>query len=159
MAPLTTLETLHGHDLEAFLARTWHRVDVAPAFMPPTAMAADVEALAQVNDHRWIVRCPFCNGAQLAHRTDRRFFCVDCLSAPAGGRWVKVTWPANTASIDAILSQRPAAGQWKPGEPVVALVAENIAAGHTVPEPVMKSLQDGPFGKALGGLGQLLGSR
>lgn len=69
-----------------------------------------------VNHGRWVVNCP-CAGAQLACRTDPRFFCTDCLNAWAGGAWVNVAWPANPDYIDAMLSSRPLGLQnWAPGD-------------------------------------------
>ena len=96
----------------------------------PTATVPAVTALAYVNHGRWCVDCPFpgCHSSQYASRTDHRFFCVHC-----GRGWVSVTWPDDltTAAIEAALGIRPESTirNWKPGETVADLDAENKANG------------------------------
>lgn len=71
----------------------------------------DLEVVAEVNHGRWIVRCPFCSGAQLASDDDRRFFCVDCLHAgtDAEGKWIAVRWPSPSSrqAVEEALLRRP----------------------------------------------------
>lgn len=117
--------------LETYLIGSWHRQD-APHRLPcPAAVGAHVPV--EVNDSRWLVKCPACNGAQVAHKTDRRFFCIDCLNETAGGLWVTVDWPDDPDAIEAALDARPVAHTrgWVPGETVADLLAENAA--HQVP--------------------------
>lgn len=88
------------------------------------------QLLAYVNHGRWVVDCP-CGSAQLACRSDRRFWCVDCQNAWALGKWVGVTWPKDEADIEGLLAQRPFPKNrnWHPTEDAMTLVAENVAAG------------------------------
>lgn len=84
----------------------------------------------KVNHGRWVVECP-CGSAQLASRTDRRFYCVECGNVLFEGKWVKVEWPSDNelAVIEQTLAARPfAANQnWSPGETMRALKAENAS--------------------------------
>lgn len=98
---------------------------------PPADSRRGTETLlAYVNHGRWVVDCP-CGSAQLASRSDRRFFCVDCRNAWALGKWVGVAWPAQAGDIEGLLLQRPFPKNrnWNPGEDLMTLVAENVAAG------------------------------
>lgn len=108
----------------------WVRDDV-PFFIPAdSAVDTSVHAVAVVNHARWVVNCPFCPSAQLASRTDMRFFCVSCLNEQAGARWVNVVWPANVAAIEAALRPRQTENaNWAPPETVADLIAENQAHG------------------------------
>lgn len=88
----------------------------------------------EVNGGRWVVRCPFCNSAQHASHTDPRFMCVPaphgCSNESVGGKWLKVQWPKNPELIEAALSPRPMPNRnWKPGESIDYLLAENAAHG------------------------------
>lgn len=117
-----------------YLMRSWHRFDARPVL--PAAVAVGVSAPVEVNDSRWIVRCPnpACNGAQIAHKDDRRLFCVDCLNEHVGGMWVQAAWPDDVSGIEAALLERPLtdangwlARCWVPGETVDDLKAETEA--------------------------------
>ena len=116
---------------ERALASYWERRDVAP--FRPQGVATKLVAVAEVNHGRWIVRCPFCTSAQLAAKSDRRFFCVTCLNEQVGRRWVRVMWPAASlvVGIEAALLVRPETAfmYWRPGESVADLAAENAAHG------------------------------
>lgn len=83
-----------------------------------------------VNHGRWIVECP-CGSAQLASRTDRRFFCVECGNVTFEGKWVRVEWPSDSevAEIEQALQERPFATyqNWSPGETVQELKVETAA--------------------------------
>jgi hypothetical protein len=96
--------------------------------MPDDARRGDAaSALAvRVNHGRWVIDCPDCGGAQLACRTDPRFFCTDCGNAAVGGAWRPVRWPADAAGVEAALGARPLGLQnWTEDEPVGLLRAEN----------------------------------
>jgi hypothetical protein len=82
--------------------------------------------LVTVNHGRWIVRCPFCLGAQLASEGDHRFFCVDCQhrGTPAAGRWLQVVWPEERGAIENTLELRPVENRNWEAESVVELRAE-----------------------------------
>jgi hypothetical protein len=88
---------------------------------------------AVVNHGRWIVECP-CGGAQLASRTDKRFFCIDCGNVAFEGKWVHVEWPDEAEEIEAELDQRfyPKQRNWRPGQTSKDLRDE--ARGQTLPD-------------------------
>ena len=96
-----------------------------PPWSPPDDQVSKEVRQVRVNHGRWVVDCP-CGGAQLACRTDRRMFCVDCLHTANGGQWVTVAWPDDVEQIEALLESRPVGLQnWDPGETVGVLHAEN----------------------------------
>ena len=97
---------------------------------PPADEISEEHLLAYVNHGRWVVDCP-CGSAQLACRSDRRFFCTDCRNAWAFGKWVRVTWPAEEADIEALLLQRPFPRNrnWHPRESASGLAMENADNG------------------------------
>ena len=87
---------------------------------------------ASVNHSRWIVECPTagCGGAQVASETDPRFLCHLCQNAAAGGKWLHVVWPGieERAEIERVLLARELDNRnWRPGETIDFLKAENIA--------------------------------
>lgn len=93
-----------------------------------------VTTFAYVNHGRWIVGCPFCNSAQLAAKTDRRYFCAGeggCGNAQVGGAFVNVVWPKDADAIEAELVKRadPNTRNWTPGETVKDLNHENVEHG------------------------------
>jgi hypothetical protein len=108
----------------------WSRQDVAP-FLPPDGELDDAHAgLVIVNRCAWVVRCPFCPGAQYAHRGDQRLFCVDCLNEANGHRWIPAPWPEDADAIEAALAVRPTAVcNWEPPETADQLRAENRLMG------------------------------
>jgi hypothetical protein len=80
------------------------------------------------NHGRWVAECPVCHGAQLASRTDPRFFCVDCLNAYNGGKWVPLVWPEDVRAIeDALVDRATPHRNWRTGENVSDLAADNEA--------------------------------
>jgi len=86
---------------------------------------------AEVNHGRWIAKCPFCAGAELA--MGDAFFCQSCKMVVNGGRPISLNWPAARASIEHLLGKRPLANRnWLPGESVDMLRAENLMHGLEV---------------------------
>lgn len=137
----------HHPDLgaaEAVVWRFWRhhpgsRVTAALVGQPkgpwPEGEHPNLTADAYVNHGRWCVDCPHgCGSAQYASRKDRRFFCVDCDNA-GDPRWIPVDWPSDLeiGAIEAALLARPdvTSRNWKPGETIEQLVAEN--AEHDLP--------------------------
>lgn len=120
-------DPLMKHMAECVPTLAWHRRDV-PQELPKAQSSKAL--LVVVNHARWIVRCP-CGGAQIASRSDRRFFCVDCLNAWCGSKWVRVRWPDEADDIHAALARRvdPETRNWEPHETVADLEAENAAHG------------------------------
>lgn len=85
---------------------------------------------ARVEQGRWLIDCPDCNGATLADLEDPRFFCPDCQNAMSGGVWLRVMLPPNVAAIEHELLKRPIVNRnWTPGETVGALKADNAIHG------------------------------
>lgn len=78
-----------------------------------------------VTHGRWLVECP-CGSAQLASRTDRRFFCVECGNIWAEGMWVRVVWPDEPGAIEEELEKRPFPKNrnWYPTETIEQLREE-----------------------------------
>jgi ribosomal protein L37AE/L43A len=81
-----------------------------------------------VNHGRWVIQCPECPSCALASKRDARFFCTECSNATAGVHWLPVAWPAGADQIERLLSarSRPANRNWRPGEPLDRLAAENL---------------------------------
>lgn len=97
----------------------------------------DLIAYARAEWGRWIADCPRPGCSNAEHQgadplsghvgglTGTTFRCAICvLACPA-------LWPADKEAIDALLQLRPApqTRNWLPGEPLTALVAENIEHG------------------------------
>lgn len=61
---------------------------------------------AIVNHGRWIVKCPYCRGAELLNE-EHLFMCQSCFNAPASYKFLKVKVPRWGSSIEAILLKRP----------------------------------------------------
>lgn len=86
---------------------------------------------AEVNQGRWIARCPFCAGAELVDLEEPLFYCLSCYNATAGHRWLRVRLPRERTAIEVALEKRPlmAIRNWHPSETVTALRAENVEHG------------------------------
>ena len=94
----------------------------------PLSRTAGATLAAEVNEGRWIVRCPYCPGAELASQTDPRFMCTSCSNRANGYSWRPVTFPKALPDIEAALDSREQRHQnWQQGETVAELVAENAA--------------------------------
>ena len=80
---------------------------------------------------RWVVPCPWCFGAENASKLDPRFYCIECRNGEVGGAWVRVVWPDDAESIEALLAMRPdpRTRNWWPPETVGELLAENDRKG------------------------------
>lgn len=97
----------------------------------PAGVHPTLTAQAYVSHGRWVVDCPHgCGSAQYASHSDLRFFCADC-GNQGTGEWVTVEWPADRDGIEAELLLRPdpATRNWRPGETVEQLAAENVERG------------------------------
>lgn len=90
-------------------------------------MAESLTAI--VNHGRWLVACPYCNGAELL-TTDGMFICRSCMMKMNGGKPLPARLPDESVLIDAALSVRRAENRnWTPPETVEDLLRENIAHG------------------------------
>lgn len=98
----------------------------------PERAAPAFAVMVRINHGRWIVDCPFCDGAQYASFDHPVRFCTDCLhwTEPAArGAWIPVVWPATVAELEAILAERPEENRnWFPRETLEDLRAENELA-------------------------------
>lgn len=120
---------------ERVIMTQWHRRDVEP--FTPQGVNTRYRAFVEVNHGRWIVHCPFCDGAQFASESDHRFFCVDCLNIQANRQFIEVVWPPNASSIEQELVRRPhpEVMNWLPTETVNDLHVEwNAVQELTNPE-------------------------
>ena len=91
---------------------------------------ADVTLDAYVNAGRWVVDCP-CGSAQIASKTDLRFFCVECGNVWCEGKWAKVRFTREAKAVEAALMRRPFSRNrnWVPSETPADLEAENRENG------------------------------
>lgn len=98
------------------------------AFRVPSETASAPILRAEVNHGRWIVRCPFCAGAELADPDDPRFFCCGCHNSGVDGRWLPVQWPAERQGIEDALCERNEEEHrnWLPHESVIDLLAQTL---------------------------------
>lgn len=96
----------------------------------PSGKTAGAALAVVLNQGRWIVCCPDCNGAQLASQADPRFLCNECGNIANGSAWRPLIWPSNRAAIEAALDRRLIQNQnWVPGETIADLLAENANGG------------------------------
>ncbi|SCZ80386.1 hypothetical protein [Acidaminobacter hydrogenoformans] len=82
---------------------------------------------AEVNHGRWIVKCPFCAGAEVISTHDPVFYCLSCLNIKNDGDLLPVLIPDNYREIEAELRDRKneANQNWAPGERLDQLIKEN----------------------------------
>ncbi len=95
----------------------------------PSGEAAAPILKAEVNHGRWIVRCPFCAGAEAADPDSPRFYCLTCCNEPVQNRFLSVQWPGEKEAIEAELTKRGKEGNqnWLPHESVADLARETEA--------------------------------
>ncbi|MDD5006735.1 MAG: hypothetical protein PHS33_09580 [Candidatus Omnitrophica bacterium] len=92
----------------------------------PVSTHEGVAVKAEINYGRLIAKCPFCTGAELIDRNDKRFFCLSCFNKSVNGNWIRVEFPDNLTEIEAVLEQRTETNQnWQHGEEVMFLKSEN----------------------------------
>lgn len=99
---------------------------------PPADFTPRGTVLAYVNHSRWLANCPFCPGGALpVSKRDPRFWCVVCQMQRNGGAPVRVIFPAEARTIEAILLMREDTSKrnWYPHETVAMLAKENLAHG------------------------------
>ena len=104
----------------------------------PTAANTSGEVAARINHGRWLVDCSGCNSALVVDLGQLVFMCVECGNDHNGGKWLRVTVPANREAIETELLKRPWSGRnpasavnrnWEPGETVAMLKNENTEHG------------------------------
>lgn len=98
---------------------------------PMPTKTAEMTVEAEINHGRWICKCPFCKGAEIADRQDKRFFCLSCFNKSIAGQWLKVEFPKDEKKIEIELSKRPKVENrnWIPSESVNDLRRENKERG------------------------------
>ena len=81
---------------------------------------------AEINHGRWIVRCPYCSGAEIADAEDPVFMCLSCFNEENGGRFRPVRFPVDLSSIESELKRRKREKHqnWSPGESLEHLTGE-----------------------------------
>lgn len=102
---------------EELAART---APIGDSTLPSGKIARGPKAVARVNSGRWIVDCPFCEGAELWNPETDIFFCCSCRNADAEGAYLRVQIPdAAIRSMveEHLVRERPLkARHWEPGE-------------------------------------------
>ena len=73
-------------------------MDPGPAIGPPLD--------ARINHGRWLVRCPYCVGAELVDPDDPFFFCLSCGNEGSRGRERRVRFPDKRKEIEDALEGR-----------------------------------------------------
>jgi len=88
---------------------------------------------AEIIRSSWVVRCPFCAGAQVIDFGEA-FFCVDCCMQANGFKAMGVLFPEDVDAIEAVLLKRPDPNtrNWCARESLEDLKRENIAHGIEV---------------------------
>ena len=82
---------------------------------------------ARINHGRWIVDCE-CNGAGFTCPKVKVACCFDC-----GRVYLNVKFPRDAVKIERLLTERPMMNRnWRKGETVKTLIAENIEHGCEV---------------------------
>ena len=101
----------------------------------PEGVGAKVDPIAPpvvayINEGRWVADCPDCNAGMML-LPGAPFLCGLCFNVRIGSYSRLVVWPANPAEIEAVLLLRPMAinRNWRPGETVWTLLAENVEHG------------------------------
>jgi hypothetical protein len=86
----------------------------------------------EMNHGRWIAQCQ-CGSSEQVHDGQGQ---VRCRSEYGGcDRKIKLQWPDGWQEIDRIVADRPMPNRnWRWGEPLEQLVAENVIAGDVVRE-------------------------
>ena len=89
--------------------------------------AASETVMAYANAGRWVVDCPRCNSG-MAALVEWPAYCFDC-----GSIFAAIVFPKGWEKIEAKLLRRPERSQnWRPGESVEQLEAENAEHGLAV---------------------------
>lgn len=90
---------------------------------------------ARIEHDRLIADCPNCRAGIALHPDWNGAACMD-VGAECFRWFPRVDYPADLATIDAVLKERPglANRNWTPGESVALLEAENTAHLHAPPE-------------------------
>lgn len=101
-------QTHRQNTLEAHISHHLVNVFKRPELMP-TETIEDEYVVACVDYGKWIVKCPFCRGAEPVDFSDLRFFCLSCFNAEVGGKYLGVLAPNEDfrTELDKTLSELP----------------------------------------------------
>lgn len=83
---------------------------------------------ARINHGRWIVDCPYCEGAEAAWKEEKLFLCMSCWNNGTN-EFIPVEFPDEIEDIESELSKRVKVENqnWVQGETMIKLKAENEA--------------------------------
>ena len=131
---IVTFEHTWGVDYHAWIRRTASGNGMRPPGENGVTDGEDVRAY--INCGRWLAECPDCHGAQVISDQTRDFWCLHCGNASIDFKWRHIRMPRTRQSIQAVLilrlaarSDRALTRNWKPGETVGDLKAENKSHG------------------------------
>ncbi len=131
MDKIQTALDVQGAGVEGFTVNVL-RARRQPRLLPKE-VSKEPALHAEINHGRWIVKCPFCSGAEMAEPGDPRFYCLSCYNEQAGGKWLKVIFPSTShvKKIEAELLKRPKKANinWLPTETLKQLQDENNRQG------------------------------
>ncbi len=101
----------------------------------PTDIADKPILEAEVNVGRWLVRCPFCAGAEMIWEDSLIFMCESCWNKKVDYKFLKVKLPLKRTQIEKLLELRPNTinKNWLPNDTIKAIEAENLAHGIVTP--------------------------
>lgn len=121
---IQTFEDRFGQGAQDIVAARFAK----PGDALPVGVYLGAALTAEVDQGRWVVRCPDCAGAELMADSGL-FFCCNCRNQAVGHAYRRVTPPSKTqrAQIEAALLARPEPENrnWLPSESVADLLAEN----------------------------------
>ena len=134
------------HDVIVTFEHTWgvdyygwiRRMASGNGMRPPAAngVTAGGDIQAYIDCGRWLAECPDCHSAQVISDKTRDFWCLHCGNASIDFKWRHIRMPRNRKVLEDVLVLRPAARSdraltrnWKTGETVDDLKAENVAHG------------------------------
>jgi len=88
----------------------------------------DGSVRAEINQGRWLAKCPLCGGAEMVSQEWPFFFCMSCGMADNGSHVMAVEFPKSKQQIEIILAVRPTENRnWQAGETKRNLWNENVA--------------------------------
>lgn len=108
-------------------ARSYDALDIT---LGDPANPVDPPLMAYVNNGEWKLKCE-CGGCEFVDLEARIAMCCSCWNLAHSRQWRNVTVPTERAVIEAALLLRPdrVNRNWKPGETVAGLLAENAENG------------------------------
>ena len=116
--------------------RLYYEKMIAPRMAKWTGRITPVDDVTEspilsaiVNHGRWMVKCPFCAGAEVLYLERLQFMCLSCFNAEAQYKFLRVKLPKAWRRIEEILMRRPIQNRNYEGETLKQLLAENEREG------------------------------